>query len=209
VRASRGSWAAVFAVAGLAVAAEPDPSACREGERAAVVFFVLPDCPVSNALAPAMGRIARDYGPKGVRFTFAYVDPALEDKAADAHAAEYSLASARTIDREHALVKRAGAEVVPEAAVFLPDGALAYCGRINNQFTGFGDKRQVVTEHDLIAALDAVLAGKPAPEPKGKAVGCYIADYAPEESGGEDGSDRAGGAGGAGGVERAGQAAGR
>ena len=155
-----------------------EPYECGEDEVAAVVFFVLEDCPVSNALVPEMERTVKKYSDKGVKFTYAYINPKLEASAKETHVKEYGLTAATVVDLKHQVVKKAGATVTPEAAIFRKDGTLAYCGRINNLYVGFGQKRQVVNEHDLREALDAVLAGKSEiPKAKAKAVGCYIADY--------------------------------
>jgi thiol-disulfide isomerase/thioredoxin len=179
-------WAALpVALSGGAEASragDDDPTTCREGDQAAVVFFVLEDCPVANALVPAMNRIVEDYREKGVRFTFVYVDPKMDSGAVDAHRKAFRLAAPAVIDRDHRWVDKAGAEVTPEAAVFAKGGERVYRGRVNNLYVGFGEKRQVVTERDLRAALDAVLAGKDkVPPAKGKAVGCYIRDFRPED----------------------------
>lgn len=164
---------------GLAVAAAGEaPTECGEGQKAAVVFFVLEDCPVSNALVPEMERTVKEYTAKGVKFTYAYINPKLKAVAKETHIKEYGLTAPAVIDRGHEIVKKAGATVTPEAAVFRKGGELAYCGRINNLYVGFGQKRQVVNEHDLRVALDAVLAGdEVVPKAKAKAVGCYISDY--------------------------------
>jgi hypothetical protein len=53
---------------------------------------------------------------------------------------------------------------------------LVYHGRIDDRFVDFGQTRRAPTTHDLEQVLDAVLAGKPAPEAAAPAVGCYIAD---------------------------------
>ena len=165
-------------LASWAVAPAAEPYECGEGDVAAVVFFVLEDCPVSNALVPEMERTVKKYSEQGVKFSYVYINPKLDDAARDTHVKEYGLTAAAVTDRSHKVVRKAGATVTPEAAVFRKDGELAYCGRINNLYVGFGQKRQVVNEHDLREALDAVLAGKKEiPKAKAKAVGCYIADY--------------------------------
>lgn len=177
MKAKLGLWlVAVMAV--VASASGREPARCEGDEVAAVVFFVLEDCPVSNALVPEMERTVKAYSEKGVRFTYVYINPKLGGEAMAAHVEEYGLTAATVIDREHRVVAKAGATVTPEAAVFRKDGQLAYCGRINNLYVGFGKKRQVVNEYDLKDALDAVLAGKvKIPKARAKAVGCYIADY--------------------------------
>ena len=60
------------------------------------------------------------------------------------------------------------------AAVLSPAGQLLYLGRIDNRLEGFGKRRVQVTEFNLRNTLDAVLAGKPVPQARTKALGCAI-----------------------------------
>ena len=53
-------------------------------------------------------------------------------------------------------------------------GKIVYRGRINNFYEDFGKPRRVITQHDLRDALKAVLAGQPAPNPRGECIGCFI-----------------------------------
>jgi hypothetical protein len=150
---------------------DPDP-----GVAAQVLVFVTQDCPVANHFAPEIGRLTRDYAGKQVPFLLVHVDPDLTLEAAREHAREYKLDLPILLDREHALVRRAGAKVTPEAAIIRPDGSVAYCGRIDDRFGRLGRQRPEPTRRDLRAALDAVLAGKPVPEARVEAIGCPIAD---------------------------------
>ena len=59
-------------------------------------------------------------------------------------------------------------------AVFTPGGKLVYRGRINDLYTGFGDRRNAASEHNLRDALDAVLSGKPVKVSRTEAIGCLI-----------------------------------
>ena len=61
----------------------------------------------------------------------------------------------------------------PEAAVFA-DGELVYRGRIDDRFVDFGKTRAAATTHDLAFALQAILDGRPVPESRTRAVGCFI-----------------------------------
>jgi hypothetical protein len=49
-----------------------------------------------------------------------------------------------------------------------------YLGRIDNRVEDFDQRRNAATQHDLRNALDAVLAGRPAPHASAKVVGCAI-----------------------------------
>ena len=78
------------------------------------------------------------------------------------------------LDPRHEWVKRAAATTTPEAAVFTRNGELAYSGRINDLYAALGKRRPQPTQHDLKAALDAILAGKPVAVPRTEPVGCPI-----------------------------------
>ncbi len=143
----------------------------------AVLFFVTNDCPISNAFAPEIARICSEYASKGADCQLIYVDPSLTDAAALAHAKEYGHgAYPKLVDRQHALVKLTGVTITPEVAVVNAAGIVVYRGRIDNSYAALGLPRRAPTSHDLRDALDATLAGKPAPHPETKALGCYISD---------------------------------
>ena len=76
------------------------------------------------------------------------------------HAREFGLTLPVLIDAKHELVSAAGITRTPEVAVFTPDGTLAYRGRIDDRYAGFGKKRPVPTQRDLRDALTAIAAGE-------------------------------------------------
>jgi len=144
---------------------------------AAVVFlFTLTDCPISNRYAPRVCALAEAYAARGIRFWLVYPDVTETDEEVRAHLVEYDYAIGALRDPDYALVRLAGATITPEAAVFLPDGTLAYRGRIDDRHADFGKTRVEAGEHDLARALDEILAGQPVSVPRTKAVGCYIPD---------------------------------
>ncbi|NNE90954.1 MAG: redoxin domain-containing protein [Verrucomicrobiales bacterium] len=142
----------------------------------AVVIFITVDCPVANAYAPEINRLHQAFADKPVRITLVHVDPDLSAEDAKKHASDYRLEAPVIIDRKHRLVAITEARYTPEAAVYDAKGERVYLGRINNLYSGFGDRRRVVTEHNLRDAITAALAGKPVTKPKVEPVGCYIPD---------------------------------
>ena len=54
------------------------------------------------------------------------------------------------------------------------DGSVAYLGRIDDTFLGFGKKRAQPTTLDLHAAVTAVLADQAVAVPRTDSVGCFI-----------------------------------
>jgi thiol-disulfide isomerase/thioredoxin len=144
------------------------------GKRAVVLLFVSTDCPLSNRYVPEMNRIASAYAPRGVAFYAVQGDATVPLDQVRAHVKEFGYAFPYLIDPEEALATYTGAVATPEAAVLSPGGDLLYLGRLDNRLEDFGKERTVITEFDLRDALDAVLAGKPVPHPRTKALGCAI-----------------------------------
>lgn len=154
-----------------------------EGERARVFVFSTVDCPVANGYSPEIVRLASTYRERGVAFFLVHVDPETDAPRAREHAREFSLDLPVLLDPDHRLVEFTGVTVTPEAALVLPDGTLAYRGRIDNLYADYGKKRRVVTVRDLEKALGSVLEGKPIETARTEAVGCIIADFRPASSG--------------------------
>ena len=143
-------------------------------KKAIVVFFTTTDCPLSNNDVPEMNRTSRDYKGRGIAFYAVQADTTIADADVVQHTKDYQFSFPVLFDPHQILVKMTGATTIPSAAVLTPDGTLLYLGRIDNLVEDFNIRRQVPTKFDLREALDAVLAGKPAPNPRTKAFGCAI-----------------------------------
>lgn len=156
VRDDRGATVRPFAGAG-----EPQ-----------LFLFLLHDCPAANAYVPEINRIIAAY--PGVRTRVVYVESDLAPAAARAHARDYRLTCGILLDPEQRLAQAAGVTVSPEAALFSAGGELLYRGRIDDRMAEPGKRRPEPTRRDLRLALDAVLAGKPVPESRTRAIGCYL-----------------------------------
>jgi hypothetical protein len=151
-----------------------DPIASANG-KPVVLIFVRTDCPISHRYAPEIRRIGEKYAGKA---EFWLVYPSRSDSAdvivKDAKDYEYNLRTLR--DPEQALVKKAKAQITPEAAVFDQKGALVYHGRIDDWYVGFGRAKAKATTHELEDAVQAAIAGRSVAQAETKAVGCYISD---------------------------------
>lgn len=144
------------------------------GAKARVLLFVQTGCPISNAYAPELKRLAEDYGSRGVAFVAVYAEPGLSDAAAREHATSYGFPFPHVVDRALAWPRRAGARVVPEAALFTPSGELLYSGRVDDRYLDYGRARPAPTTRDLRDAIDAALGGTRPAERRRDAVGCPI-----------------------------------
>jgi peroxiredoxin len=177
------SWLAVVILAALPAAAQV---ALRDSggavhnpaewgaKRAVVLFFILPDCPLSNGYVPEMNRIRADYEKRGVAFYAVQTDPTASESQVRQHAKEYGFTFPVLLDPSNTLARRTGATVTPEAAVLSPSGTVQYLGRIDNRVEDFNRRRQFATEPELRNALDAVLAGRTPAVSRTRVVGCAI-----------------------------------
>ncbi|MBN9119218.1 MAG: redoxin domain-containing protein [Planctomycetes bacterium] len=143
------------------------------GKTATVVVFLSFDCPVSNSYAATLADLHKKYGDKGVGFLA--VVPTDDDAAKVAKkAAEFKLPFPAFSDSKLAAAEAFKAVVTPEAFVLDHNRVLRYRGRIDNAYSGRLKKNPQVTEHDLAAALAAVVAGKDVAAPATRAIGCHI-----------------------------------
>jgi hypothetical protein len=157
-----------------------------EGTRGSLValVFISTECPIANAMAPDLRELIRHAAERNVAFALVYPSTWQAREELAQHAREFGLDDATgaphalVADPAHALVARAGATVVPEAALFRRDGRgggeLLYLGRVNDLYVGIGRRRPSVTSHDLRDAIDTALAGRSPSHPFPKAVGCFI-----------------------------------
>lgn len=142
--------------------------------KALVVIFVLPDCPIGNSYVPELNRLYQSFSGRGIHLVVVHADTETTLERAREHAREFALAMPVARDAKHAWVRKAGATVAPEAAVFSPQGELVYRGRIDNRYAALGKRRTVVTEHDLNDVLDAIAIGQPIRQSRTEAIGCLI-----------------------------------
>ncbi len=141
-----------------------------------LLIFVSADCPISARYSPEINRIVRDYGARGVRAWLVYADAHAQAAAVRANLADFhpGLQATPVIDAGLALTIATDAKVTPEAMIYTSAGR-QYRGRIDDLYDGLGQpSRRSAAHHDLRNALDAVLAGRPAPSPETQPIGCFI-----------------------------------
>lgn len=142
--------------------------------KAVVVYFTTTDCPIANSYVPEMNRIHDAYAPRGVAFYAVQTDLTIPEKDVAQYARDYAYAYPLLIDPQQILVRRAGATITPQVAIFSPEGKLLYLGRIDDRVADFGKQRLKAAVFDLRDSLDAVLARMPVPHPTTKSIGCAI-----------------------------------
>lgn len=143
---------------------------------ALVVAFLSNHCPYVRHIRARLGQVARDLEARGVAVvgvnsndTDAYPDDRPEVVAQVAQEVGWRFAC--LVDGDQAVAKAFRAACTPDFYVFDQDRRLAYRGQFDDARPGSDEP---VTGADLVAAVDAVLAGRLVPEPQRASLGCNI-----------------------------------
>jgi thiol-disulfide isomerase/thioredoxin/mono/diheme cytochrome c family protein len=141
--------------------------------KAVVVAFIGTECPISNAYAPVLAGLAKEYAAKGVLFIGVNSNRQDDAAAVAKHVKEFSITFPVLKDDGTTLADRFLAKRTPE--VFVLDGTrtVRYRGRIDDQMDK-GSKRPKAQNRELVDALDSVLAGKEVSQAVTTATGCVI-----------------------------------
>ncbi len=145
-----------------------------DGSKAVVVIFLAEGCRISQDFSPVLRELHKEFSVKQIAFCGVFPNAHSTDSSMAAYAEKYKIPFALTADADHGLVDELGARVTPEAFVLLPDGSVAYRGRINDLFYALGRKRSIVSSHDLHDAIAAVAAGTMPAARRTKSIGCLI-----------------------------------
>src|SRR5262249_8942920 len=124
-----------------------------------VLAFLGVECPLAEAYAPRLAEIARAFEGRGVGFFGGDANPQDGPGAVGRFAEKHGLPFPVLKDVGNVLADRLGAERTPEVFVLDESRAVVYRGRIDDQ-NAIGVHRPTPTKHDLVDALDAVLAGR-------------------------------------------------
>jgi peroxiredoxin len=147
-----------------------------KGDQATVVLFICNHCPYVLHVNDELIRIVEDYRDKGVGFVGissndAEKYPADGPENMQAHAEDIGYNFPYLYDETQEVARAYDAACTPDIYVFDGNDELYYRGRLD----GSRPNNDVpLTGSDLRAALDAALAGQPAPEKQYPSAGCNI-----------------------------------
>lgn len=140
-----------------------------------VIAFTCNHCPYALGVEDRLIRLAKTYQAKGAAFlaisandAVKYPDDSFDNMKKRATAKAYPFPY--LYDESQSTAKAYGAVCTPHLFVFDAKRHLAYEGRIDDNWKD----EAAVKSHDLRDALDALLAGKPAPRPQTNPMGCSI-----------------------------------
>jgi len=147
-----------------------------QGSPALLIAFICNHCPYVKHLRGGLAQLARDYNARGVAVagissndTANYPADSPAKMAEEARAAGYIFPY--LFDESQDVAKAYRAACTPDFFLFDRDRQLAYRGQFDDSRPGNG---LPVTGKDLRAALDAILAGRPASPNQKPSIGCNI-----------------------------------
>ena len=146
-----------------------------KGKAGTLVIFTCNHCPFARGWERRIADLTATYSKKGIGAILINANdpakyPADDFAGMQARAKELGLQVPYVMDDTSGVARGLGASRTPEAFLFDKDGKLAYHGSIDDNH----HDASAVKAHYLQDALDAVLAGRPAPVAETKGVGCGI-----------------------------------
>lgn len=148
-----------------------DLSELQGSEATAIIFFGV-ECPIARLYGNRLCDLVQQY--EG-RVSFLGIDSNGRDDVAEIEAwgEQYAPTLKRLHDPDQVAADRIGATRNPEVVLLDRDRIIRYRGRIDDQYTTIAKKGQAV-RHDLVNAIEDILAGNPVSVPITVATGCYI-----------------------------------
>jgi peroxiredoxin len=153
---------------------EPFSLSTAKKNRATVLIFLSPECPLSQNYILTLNSLNRRFADHGVAMYGVFPGKRFSQSEIKEFAESYKPEFALITDHTGRLKDYLEASVTPEAFVLNPDLKIIYSGRIDNWAFSPGKHRRTITEHDLENALSALLQNKAIPKAKTHAVGCLI-----------------------------------
>ena len=141
-----------------------------------LVMFICRHCPYVQHVKAAFAKLGKDYAGKDVGIVAISANDAAnypDDAPASlaAMATEEGFTFPLCYDESQAVAKAYAAACTPDFFLYDRARTLVYRGQLDDSRPGNG---KPVTGRDLRAALDAVLAGRPAPADQKPSIGCNI-----------------------------------
>jgi len=145
------------------------------GENGLLVVFTCNHCPYALAVWPRLIKQANMLRGMGVN-TVAINPNIHPDYPADSmpvmleKIAEWGIDFPYLADETQEVSRVFDAQCTPDLYLFDKDGSLYYHGRIDDNWKD----EEKVKQQELIPAAEALVAGKPAPQPQHPTIGCSI-----------------------------------
>jgi thiol-disulfide isomerase/thioredoxin len=148
------------------------------GEKGTLVMFTCNHCPYVIHVNPELVKLAKDYQPKGIGFVAISSNDAKKypqdgPEAMQQLAREVGYPFPYLYDATQKVARTYDAACTPDFYLFDAGLRLAYRGRLDDSRPRVAHPAPL-TGKDIRAALNALLAGLPIPEPQYPSMGCNI-----------------------------------
>lgn len=138
-------------------------------EKGKVVLFLSTDCPVAAAYSPRLNNLFKEYDRKGIRFLAYFPNEGDDAIKVRNYSVERGLAFECLVDQGGVHASLMGIQVIPSVVVFDSHGKRVYFGAIDDHKSS-----DLVKNHYLKEALDAVLAGRTPRVAEFEPFGCLL-----------------------------------
>ena len=144
------------------------------GTNGTVLFFASNECPVAVEYEQELARLAEALKPRGLTVLAVNANYADTPAQIEAHRIAAKLPFPVYQDVDGRLADTLGATRSSEVVLLNAAGQAVYQGRIDDRVT-ITVRRAAATTHELLDAIDAMLAGRPVAVARTQASGCFIA----------------------------------
>jgi peroxiredoxin len=151
------------------------PLAVNAGQKALVLLFVSPECPLCQSYSLTIRQLYTKYKSQGFQFVAIVPGTDFTKDEIIKFRNSYGLKGISfCVDPSYSFSKQLQASITPEVFVVNQKKEIIYSGRIDNWAYELGKKRTVITEHDLANVLENTNKGIAIKPYQTKAVGCFI-----------------------------------
>ncbi len=174
VRFALFAFAGALAMIGLRRFASRDEAAAPAKSGVAVYVFLAEDCVISQSATLALKSLHREF-QGAIDFVGVFANASSTVETVAQFRKKYEMPFGLKLDDDNQLLRALGARVTPEVfAVEQASQKILYKGRIDDSFARVGQRRSVVTSHELQDALAAIVKGDTIAVKETQAIGCFI-----------------------------------
>ena len=139
-----------------------------------VLLFLSPECPLCENYSKTISELRSGFSEAPIRWLGIFPGSAYSKEQIYHYLSRYHPQVEVVLDPNQELTQKVKATVTPEVVLLSEKREIQYRGKIDNWIESLGVKRQKVTEHYLLDALEAVLKNEKPLIVSTEAVGCFI-----------------------------------
>ena len=169
-------------LAGLLIGLSFGSATAQGQQRFTVYLFLLEDCKITQAYTDRLTELYAAYACDSIAFAGLFPNPLSSDSTAAEFQHRYAIPFSCTTRQAAELADSFAVRVTPEVVLYnQTEGRVLYQGRIDNLFERVGERRQVVTAHELESALQSVRNRETISVARTQAVGCLLPKRRPNK----------------------------